>query len=32
MLTAPELEEDLFIYLSVSDHAISVVLLRDQEV
>ena len=32
MLTTPELGEDLFMYLSVSDHAISGVLLRDQEV
>ena len=24
--------EDLFMYLSVSDHAVSIVLLRDQEV
>ena len=32
MLTAPELGEDLFMYLSVSDHAVSVVLLRDQGV
>ena len=32
MLTAPELGEDLFIYLSVSDHAVSAVLLRDQGV
>ena len=29
MLTAPEPGEKLFMYLSVSDHAISVVLLRD---
>ena len=29
MLTTPEPEEDLFMYLSVSDHAVSVVLLRD---
>ena len=29
MLTAPESGEDLFMYLSVSDHAVSVVLLRD---
>ena len=32
MLTALELGEDLFMYLSVSDHAVSVVLLRDQGV
>ena len=32
MLTAPELGKDLFMYLSVSDHAVSVVLLRDQRV
>ena len=32
MLTAPEPEEDLFIYLSMSDHAVNVVLLKDQEV
>ena len=32
MLTAPESEKDLFMYLSVSDHAVSAVLLRDQEV
>ena len=32
MLMAPELEEDLFMYLSVSDHAISAMLLRDQGV
>ena len=32
MLTAPESGEDLFMYLSVSDHAVSVVLLRDQGV
>ena len=29
MLTAPDPEEDLFMYLSISDHAVSVVLLRD---
>ena len=29
MLTAPEPGEDLFMYLLVSDHAVSVVLLRD---
>ena len=32
MLTALEPGEDLFLYLSVSDHAVSVVLLRDQGV
>ena len=32
MLTALEPGEDLFMYLSVSDHAVSVVLLRDQGV
>ena len=32
MLTAPDPREDLFMYLSVSDHAISTVLLRDQGV
>ena len=32
MLTAPEPEEDLFMYLSITDHAVSAVLLRDQEV
>ena len=32
MLTAPELGEDLFMYLSVSEHAVSAVLLRDQGV
>ena len=30
MLVALEPGEDLFMYLSMSDHAISVVLLRDQ--
>ena len=30
MLTAPDSEEDLFMYLSVSDHAVSAVLLRDR--
>ena len=30
MLTAPEPGEDLFMYLSVSEHAMSAVLLRDQ--
>ena len=29
MLTALELGEDLFMYLSVSDHVVSAVLLRD---
>ena len=32
MLIAPDLGEDLFVYLSVFNHAISAVLLRDQEV
>ena len=32
MLTTPDLEEDLFMYLLVSDHAVSAVLLRDQGV
>ena len=32
MLTALDLGEDLFMYLSVSNHAVSVVLLRDQKV
>ena len=32
MLTTPELREDLYMYLSVSEHAVSVVLLRDQGV
>ena len=32
MLTAPEPREDLFKYLSVLEHAVSVVLLRDQRV
>ena len=32
MLTAPEPGEDLFMYLSVSEHAMSAILLRDQEV
>ena len=32
MLTAPKPGEDLFMYLSVSDHAVSVVLLRDRGV
>ena len=30
MLMAPEPEVDLFIYLLVSDHVVSVVLLKDQ--
>nr|XP_023906600.1 uncharacterized protein LOC112018320 [Quercus suber] len=30
MLTAPELGEDLFMYLAVSEHAVSAVLLRDR--
>ena len=29
MLTAPEPKKELFMYLSVSDHAVSAVLLRD---
>ena len=32
MLTAPDAMKDLFMYLSVSDHAVSAILLRDQEV
>ena len=32
VLTAPEPGEDLFMYLSVSEHAVSAVLLRDQGV
>ena len=32
MLTARELREDLFIYHSVSEHAINAMLLRDQGV
>ena len=32
MLTAPEPGEDLFMYLSVSEHAMSTVLLRDKVV
>ena len=32
MLTAPEPREDLFMYLSMSEHAVSAVLLRDQGV
>ena len=32
MLSAPEPGEELFMYLSVSEHAISAVLLRDQGV
>jgi len=32
MLTASEPGEDLFMYLSVSEHAVSVVLLRDRGV
>ena len=31
-LTAPEPGEDLFMYLSVTDHVVSAVLLRDQGV
>ena len=32
MLKAPDPKEDLFMYLLVSDHAVSIVLLRDQGV
>ena len=32
MLTALELGEDLYMYLSVSEHAVSAILLRDQGV
>ena len=32
MLTTPEPREDLYMYLSVSEHAVSVMLLRDQGV
>ena len=32
MLTAPERSEDLFMHLSVSEHAVNAVLLRDQGV
>ena len=32
MLTAPRPGEDLFVYLSVSEHVVSAVLLRDQGV
>ena len=32
MLTTPEPGEDLYMYLSVSEHAVSVMLLRDQGV
>ena len=32
MLIALELGKDLFMYLSVSEHAVSAVLLRDKEV
>ena len=32
MLTASELEEDLFMYLLVLEHAVSAVLFRDQRV
>ena len=32
MLTAPRPREDLFMYLSMFDHAVSTVLLRDQGV
>ena len=30
MLAAPKPEEDFFMYLSVSDHSVNAVLLRDQ--
>ena len=32
MLTTPEPGEDLFMYLSVSEHVVSTMLLKDQEV
>ena len=32
MLKAPDPREDLFMYLLVSNHAVSIVLLRDQGV
>ena len=32
MLMAPDSEKDLFMYLSISDHAVSIVLLRDRGV
>ena len=32
MLTTPEPGEDLYMYLSVSEHAVSVMLMRDQGV
>ena len=32
MLIAPDPREDLFMYLSISDHAVSAVLLRDRGV
>ena len=32
MLLAPEPSEDLFMYLSISEHAMSAMLLRDQGV
>ena len=32
MLTALKPKEDLFMYLSISEHAVSAVLLRDQGV
>ena len=32
MLAAPEFGEDLFMYLSMSEHAVSAMLLRDQGV
>ena len=32
MLSAPEPSEDLFMYLSMSEHTVSAVLMRDQGV
>ena len=32
MLSTPEPGEDLFMYLSVSEHAVSALLMRDQGV
>ena len=32
MLTAPKFGEDLFIYLSMSNHVVSAILLRDRGV
>ena len=32
LLSTPQLVEDLFMYLSVSEHAVSAVLLKDQGV